>query len=100
MTAYPTVPKQEVAESTGDLIYRIPRNIRPKLARYRMELMCWGLRALKSAAPTISLSQFDKVRIELEVGNTIIKSESLENYKKQPNFQEKVYASEVVSKKM
>lgn len=45
MHDYPSVPKQELMTSNdGNItqVYRIPRGIRPVLAKFHLELLTWG----------------------------------------------------------
>ncbi|XP_018569831.1 otoferlin-like [Anoplophora glabripennis] len=60
----------------------VPRGIRPTLARYRIEVLFWGLRDLKR----IHLLTVDKPRVDIECSGHILYSSIIQNYKKNPNF--------------
>ncbi len=98
MIEYPDVPIRERSPTSGEDVYRIPASIRPKLSRYRIELFCWGVRALRAPDSLLpKLTKFDRIRVELEIGKQIIRSEHIVKYKNNPNFEEHLYVSEVVS---
>lgn len=56
--------------------------IRPTLARYRIEVLFWGLRDLKR----IHLLTVDKPRVDIECSGHILSSSIIQNYRKNPNF--------------
>ncbi|XP_008199102.2 otoferlin isoform X1 [Tribolium castaneum] len=60
----------------------VPRGIRPTLARYRIEVLFWGLRDLKR----IHLLTVDKPRVDIECSGHILYSSIIQNAKKNPNF--------------
>lgn len=60
----------------------VPRGIRPTLARYRIEVLFWGLRDLKR----IHLLTVDKPRVDIECSGNILYSSIIQNRKKNPNF--------------
>ncbi|KAG5866594.1 hypothetical protein JTB14_013113 [Gonioctena quinquepunctata] len=60
----------------------VPRGIRPTLARYRIEVLFWGLRDLKR----IHLLTVDKPRVDIECSGNILYSSIIQNSKKNPNF--------------
>lgn len=60
----------------------VPRGIRPTLARYRIEVLFWGLRDLKR----IHLLTVDKPRVDIECSGNILYSSIIQNCKKNPNF--------------
>lgn len=60
----------------------VPRGIRPTLARYRIEVLFWGLRDLKR----IHLLTVDKPRVDIECSGHILYSSIIQNSKKNPNF--------------
>uniref|UniRef100_A0AAR5QCF9 C2 domain-containing protein n=2 Tax=Dendroctonus ponderosae TaxID=77166 RepID=A0AAR5QCF9_DENPD len=60
----------------------VPRGIRPTLARYRIEVLFWGLRDLKR----IHLLTVDKPRVDIECAGHILYSSIISNSKKNPNF--------------
>ncbi|KAJ8935193.1 hypothetical protein NQ314_012950, partial [Rhamnusium bicolor] len=63
-------------------ILPVPRGIRPTLARYRIEVLFWGLRDLKR----IHLLTVDKPRVDIECSGHILYSSIIQNSKKNPNF--------------
>ncbi|XP_057656510.1 otoferlin-like isoform X1 [Diorhabda carinulata] len=60
----------------------VPRGIRPTLARYRIEVLFWGLRDLKR----VHFLTVDKPRIDIECSGNILYSTIIQNRKKNPNF--------------
>nr|CAH7741241.1 unnamed protein product [Callosobruchus chinensis] len=60
----------------------VPRGIRPTLARYRIEVLFWGLRDVKR----IHLLTVDKPRVDIECSGNILYSSIIQNAKKNPNF--------------
>ncbi|XP_042243483.1 otoferlin-like isoform X3 [Homarus americanus] len=63
-------------------ILPVPRGIRPTLAKYRLEVLFWGLRDLKR----IHLLTVDRPRVDVEVAGHIIQSAVLISARKNPNF--------------
>lgn len=63
-------------------ILPVPRGIRPTLARYRIEVLFWGLRDLKR----IHLLTVDKPRVDIECSGHILYSSIIQNARKNPNF--------------
>ncbi|XP_069175829.1 otoferlin isoform X3 [Procambarus clarkii] len=63
-------------------ILPVPRGIRPTLAKYRLEVLFWGLRDLKR----IHLLTVDRPRVDVEVAGHIIQSAVLTSARKNPNF--------------
>ncbi|XP_050539137.1 otoferlin-like isoform X2 [Daktulosphaira vitifoliae] len=63
-------------------ILPIPHDIRPTLAKYRIEVLFWGLRDLKR----IHLMTVDKPRVDIECAGHILYSSIIQNAKKNPNF--------------
>ncbi|GAB0097053.1 Otoferlin [Sergentomyia squamirostris] len=63
-------------------ILPVPRNVRPNLARFRIEVLFWGLRDLKR----IHFMSVDKPRIDVECSGKILSSSIIQNAKKNPNF--------------
>ncbi|XP_050432533.1 otoferlin-like isoform X3 [Adelges cooleyi] len=60
----------------------IPQDIRPTLAKYRIEVLFWGLRDLKR----VHLMSVDKPRVDIECAGHILYSSIIQNAKKNPNF--------------
>lgn len=60
----------------------VPREVRPNLAKFRLEVLFWGLRDLKR----IHFMSVDKPRIDVECSGTILSSSIIQNAKKNPNF--------------
>ncbi|GLV33991.1 misfire [Carabus blaptoides fortunei] len=83
---------REAAElkNTGPIL-PVPRGIRPTLARYRIEVLFWGLRDLKR----IHLLTVDKPRVDIECAGHILYSSIIQNAKKNPNFSTPVKFLEV-----
>lgn len=75
------VYKDTVHKDTGPIL-PVPRGIRPTLARYRIEVLFWGLRELKR----IHLLTVDKPRVDIECSGHILYSSIIQNAKKNPNF--------------
>ncbi|XP_076380507.1 otoferlin isoform X2 [Megalopta genalis] len=63
-------------------ILPVPVGIRPTLAKYRIEVLFWGLRDLKR----IHLLTVDKPRVDVECAGHILYSSVIANAKKNPNF--------------
>lgn len=63
-------------------IFPVPRDVRPNLSRFRIEVLFWGLRDLKR----IHLMSVDKPRIDVECSGTILSSSIIQNARKNPNF--------------
>ncbi|XP_069993363.1 otoferlin-like isoform X1 [Penaeus vannamei] len=60
----------------------VPRGIRPTLAKYRLEVLFWGLRDLKR----IHLLTVDRPRVDVEVAGHIIQSAVITSARRNPNF--------------
>lgn len=75
------VYKEATAKDIGPIL-PVPRGIRPTLARYRIEVLFWGLRDLKR----IHLLTVDKPRVDIECAGHILYSSIIQNAKKNPNF--------------
>lgn len=82
------LPKETIAQNatvvdidTGPIL-PVPRGIRPTLAKYRIEVLFWGLRDLKR----IHLLTVDKPRVDIECAGHILYSSVIQNAKKNPNF--------------
>ncbi|XP_062700276.1 otoferlin-like isoform X1 [Aedes albopictus] len=63
-------------------IIPVPREVRPNLARFRIEVLFWGLRDLKR----VHFMTVDKPRIDIECSGKILNSSIIQNAKKNPNF--------------
>ncbi|KAL1517093.1 hypothetical protein ABEB36_000901 [Hypothenemus hampei] len=72
---------KDTSPITGHIL-PVPRGIRPTLARYRIEVLFWGLRDLKR----IHLLTVDKPRVDIECAGHILYSSIISNSKKNPNF--------------
>lgn len=64
------------------IIFPVPRDVRPHLARFRIEVLFWGLRDLKR----VHFMSVDKPRIDVECSGNILSSSIIQNAKKNPNF--------------
>jgi otoferlin len=63
-------------------ILPVPRDVRPHLAKFRIEVLFWGLRDLKR----VHFMTVDKPRIDIECSGKILSSSIIQNAKKNPNF--------------
>lgn len=63
-------------------ILPVPRDVRPNLSRFRLEVLFWDLRDLKR----IHFMSVDKPRIDVECSGTILSSSIIQNAKRNPNF--------------
>ncbi|XP_065213777.1 otoferlin-like isoform X2 [Planococcus citri] len=63
-------------------ILPVPKGIRPTLAKYRIEVLFWGLRDLKR----VHLMAVDRPRVDIECAGNILYSSVIQNAKKNPNF--------------
>ncbi|XP_038103984.1 otoferlin isoform X1 [Culex quinquefasciatus] len=84
-----TDPKYIATEFRGEkaiastmTILPVPREVRPNLARFRIEVLFWGLRDLKR----VHFMTVDKPRIDVECSGKILNSSIIQNAKKNPNF--------------
>lgn len=75
------VYKDQEIKDTGPIL-PVPRGIRPTLARYRIEILFWGLRDLKR----VHLLKVDKPRVDIECAGHILYSSIIQNAKRNPNF--------------
>lgn len=73
--------KDTDTKDTGPIL-PVPRGIRPTLARYRIEVLFWGLRDLKR----IHLLKVDRPRVDIECAGHILYSSIIQNAQKNPNF--------------
>lgn len=62
----------------------IPPDIRPKMASYRMEVIFWGVRDIK----TVHFLPVYKPRILIECCGIVVKSQVMENAKEFNNFKD------------
>ncbi|XP_046390175.1 otoferlin-like isoform X2 [Ischnura elegans] len=83
---FPTLPEPKEIVITDDeesgAILPVPSGIRPTLAKYRIEVLFWGLRDLKR----VHLMSVDKPRVDIECAGHILYSSVIPNAKKNPNF--------------
>ncbi|XP_065364288.1 otoferlin-like [Calliphora vicina] len=85
-----TEPKNVLAEIKKErnnvpqqnTIFPVPKEVRPNLAKFRLEVLFWGLRDLKR----VHLMSVDKPRIDVECSGKILSSNIIQNAKKNPNF--------------
>lgn len=83
----PALPSPKHRDSLGQLedlcnILPVPRGVRPTLAKYRIEVLFWGLRDLKR----IHLLTVDRPRVDIECAGNILSSSVIQNAKRNPNF--------------
>lgn len=74
-------------------IIPIPQQIRPILAKYRLQVLFWGVRNMKK----VQFSTVDSPRVELEWSGYFVKSSTIENAERCPNFPEPVTYIDLVS---
>uniref|UniRef100_A0A4W3JUH3 Fer-1-like protein 4 n=1 Tax=Callorhinchus milii TaxID=7868 RepID=A0A4W3JUH3_CALMI len=60
----------------------VPKAIRPKLKKFRIEVLFWGLRDLKR----INLFEVEQPQVTVECASQKVESEVITNYKENPNF--------------
>ncbi|XP_060519219.1 otoferlin-like isoform X2 [Cylas formicarius] len=80
-------PKEVAVYKDGNLpdmgsLLPVPKGIRPTLARYRIEVLFWGLRDLKR----VHLLTVDKPRVDIDCSGHILYSSIIPNSRKNPNF--------------
>ncbi|CAF4514045.1 unnamed protein product [Rotaria socialis] len=63
-------------------LFIVPQEIRPQLVRTGIEILCWGIRNMK----TFMLSDVDSPQVVFEVGGHEIESTIIKSAKKTPNF--------------
>jgi len=73
--------KANMAPTSG-AIFPVPKEVRPHLARFKLEVLFWGLRDLKR----IHFMSVDKPRIDVECSGKILSSTIIQNAKRNPNF--------------
>ncbi|XP_078275356.1 fer-1-like protein 4 [Rhinoraja longicauda] len=69
----------------------IPATIRPRLKKFRIEVLFWGLRDLKR----IQFFEVEQPQVTMECGGQKLESEIIASYKENPNFNELVKCFEV-----
>lgn len=82
--------------SVEDKIYSIPSDIRPKMTRYRLEVIFWGVRDMRK----IKYIPVRRPRIIVECVGVYIKSEVMKNARKFSNFEEPHIMIELVILKL
>ncbi|XP_076648742.1 otoferlin [Halictus rubicundus] len=73
-----------ISGTKQEIIYKIPEDIRPKMASYRLEAIFWGVRDMRK----INYVPVLRPRIIIECAGVDVKSEVMENAKKFTNFEE------------
>lgn len=68
--------------SPSPIIYPVPKDIRPRLAIFKLDVLFWGLRNLKR----IHMMAVSKPRIDVECSGRIIYSSIIQNFNKDSNF--------------
>ncbi|CAF0790229.1 unnamed protein product, partial [Didymodactylos carnosus] len=63
-------------------LFIVPQTIRPQLVRTGIEILCWGIRNMK----TFMLSDVDCPQVVFEVGGREVESTVIKSAKKTPNF--------------
>ncbi|XP_071807797.1 otoferlin-like isoform X5 [Asterias amurensis] len=69
----------------------LPMEIRPKLCRYRIEVVFWGVREMKR----LQLMTVDKPRCDVQCGGETLSSSIIYNAQRNPNFPDNVRFMEV-----
>lgn len=69
-------------DADEDKMYHVPDDIRPKMTRYRLEVLFWGIRDMKK----INFTPVHRPKIVVECGGVLINSETIENARKNCNF--------------
>ena len=82
----PYLPSLKDEVSEWGPIMPVPQHIRPKLVKYRFEVLFWGLRDLKK----IQFLPVNHPRVDIECGGHVIQSSMIINTKKNPNFSQMV----------
>lgn len=72
------------ATSSSPRVYRVPEDIRPKMATYRLEVIFWGVRDMRR----LNLVPVHRPKIVVECASVHVESEVMENVKRFANFQE------------
>lgn len=75
---------------------KIPPDIRPRMASYRMEVIFWGVRDMRK----INCMSVRKPRIIVECAGVHVKSDVIKNAKKFSNFEERHTMVEMVITRM
>ncbi|XP_037920162.1 otoferlin-like isoform X1 [Hermetia illucens] len=78
----PIETKKDRTYPPPQTILPVPRDVRPHLARFKLEVLFWGLRDLKR----IHFMSVDKPRIDVECSGKILGSSIIQNARKNPNF--------------
>ncbi|XP_058978172.1 otoferlin-like [Musca domestica] len=82
VTAIEGKPNERNNVPPQDTIFPVPKEVRLHLARFRLEVLFWGLRDLKR----VHFMSVDKPRIDVECSGKILSSNIIQNAKKNPNF--------------
>ncbi|XP_033118716.1 otoferlin-like isoform X3 [Anneissia japonica] len=83
------VPAIEVPADAGtnkNTIMAVPREIKPVMSRFRIELMFWGVREMKR----LQLTKVDRPKVDIECAGHVISSAVIFNANKNPNFTDNV----------
>uniref|UniRef100_T1JKN2 C2 domain-containing protein n=1 Tax=Strigamia maritima TaxID=126957 RepID=T1JKN2_STRMM len=72
--------------------FMVPNGIRPVLQKTIIEVLCWGLRNLKS----FEFSNVNNPSIEIECGNKVLQTKYLKNIKTNPNFEKPLMKIEMM----
>ncbi|XP_043245484.1 myoferlin-like isoform X4 [Amphibalanus amphitrite] len=76
----------------GGTLYYVPSGIRPVLQRTAVEILCWGVRNMKS----FELRSVRNPAIEFECAGKIVTSEVMKDVKQHPNFAEPFLFMEIM----
>ncbi|KAF2368428.1 C2 domain [Trinorchestia longiramus] len=80
--ALPDAKEDQPRELQGGPLLPVPCGIRPTLARYRLEVLFWGLRDLRR----IHLLTVDRPRVDVEIAAHIVQSAVISSARRNPNF--------------
>ncbi|KAH3789669.1 hypothetical protein DPMN_167855, partial [Dreissena polymorpha] len=73
-------------------LYSVPNGIRPVMQRTAIEVLCWGVRNMKS----YQLSSVTSPSIEFEVSGNVVQSDVIKSTKRNPNFTSPSYFFDVM----
>ncbi|CAH8578664.1 unnamed protein product [Schistosoma haematobium] len=63
-------------------LFNVPEGIRPVLQRTGIEILCWGVRAMRK----YKLASVNSPSVEFEIGGKVVESTIIKSVKKNPNF--------------
>ncbi|KAF2350904.1 C2 domain [Trinorchestia longiramus] len=72
----------EDAPPTRGNVYMVPFEVRPRLQKTRIEVLCWGVRNMT----TFELQSVTRPSVEFECGGQRVRSSVMDNLRNNPNF--------------